>query len=94
MCKKGIIKKRFKWLNKQLISLKHTPHFTPQILKSYSRQPPLPYLQGTHSPAALIPIRILNESRQHLAPRLQERVAHDNLEESLQSFPSVLNNVV
>lgn len=36
----------------------------------------------------------LHETRQHLAPRLQQWVSNDNLHESLQALPAMLNHVV
>lgn len=38
--------------------------------------------------------RTLDESSKHFAPRLQKRMAHDNLQEPLESFSPVLNHVV
>jgi hypothetical protein len=36
----------------------------------------------------------LYKRSQHLAPRLQQRVSDDNLQEALQAFPPVLNHIV
>lgn len=36
----------------------------------------------------------MNEARQDLAARLQQRMARDNLQEPLQALPSMLDNVV
>lgn len=42
----------------------------------------------------LVPCRVLKEGAKHLAAGLEERVAGDDLEEPLQSFAALLDNIV
>jgi len=46
------------------------------------------------SPLILVPIRILHKPRQHLTPRLQQRMAHHDLHEPLQTLPPMLNHII
>jgi len=47
-----------------------------------------------HLPCVAVPVRILDKGTKDFTACLEERVSDDDLEETLEAFPTVFNHVV